>query len=775
MNKIFIKIYPLFILLGLWFAFSYPFFLQHKIPFPTTYQVSHFAPWDAYKKNWGPIKSEAFPDVITQMYPWKYLTIKIEKTDHIPFWNPYSFAGAPLLANFQSAALSPFNLLFFIFTFPYAWSLLILFQPLLAGIFMYIFIREMGVGKIGSLISSTAFMFCGFITVWMPYGTLSMAAVFLPLILFSIYRSFKKTSIIYLVILALGVCFSIFSGHFQTSLYVLLFSFLFFFYCSYLFKDKKKALIVLLAFIAGIFLSLPQILPSIEFYLYAPRSDNFLHGGGIPFYYLITVFAPDFFGNPVTRNDIFGNYAEWASFVGVIPFILSLLGLTFKKRNIAQFFTFTAIIFTILALATPLQYIIQALKLPVISTSNPPRIIILASFSLAVLAGFGTEKLSSFMRDKKIKQIVVIYSILSAIIIVAFIALMVSHAGVEMVHVSEHNIVLPLALLLVSGFAILATTVLNKKKLIPFVLIFLLILTLIDSLRFAQKWMVFDSQSLLYMNTPVIDEIQKIKGNGRIYGNLEVGVVDDYYGLSSLEGYDPLYSEKYGEFIATASTGKITKSRRSVVFLGRRGLYADRVLNLLGVTLFFEPKADVGQGWAFPVWDKPQYKNVYGDEKIELFKNTKALARVTLFSSYRVASGKKALSLFYSPHFNYKHVLLLDRKPTLIPDLHAIGSGKIVLYSPDKIKISVNTNGSQLLFLSDSYYPGWSASIDGINTPIMKADYAFRAISVPKGKHTVIFEYKPRSFLYGVGFAFLGVIMLIGEWIVLHKSKAYPV
>lgn len=55
------------------------------------------------------------PDVTTQIYPWKKLTIDTYKSGYIPVWNPYSFSGNPQLANFQTAVFSPFNILFLYF------------------------------------------------------------------------------------------------------------------------------------------------------------------------------------------------------------------------------------------------------------------------------------------------------------------------------------------------------------------------------------------------------------------------------------------------------------------------------------------------------------------------------------------------------------------------------------------------------------------------------------------------------------------------------------
>ena len=135
------RVLPYLLIFVVWFIFSSPYFLKGLSPFPSDYQVNSFSPWSSYKELAGPVKNAAQPDLITQIYPWKNLVIEQWKAGQIPLWNPYSFAGTPLLANFQSAVFSPFNLLFFLpLKFIDSWSILVLLQPLFAGIFTYFFI-----------------------------------------------------------------------------------------------------------------------------------------------------------------------------------------------------------------------------------------------------------------------------------------------------------------------------------------------------------------------------------------------------------------------------------------------------------------------------------------------------------------------------------------------------------------------------------------------------------------------------------------------------------
>src|ERR1700704_897616 len=123
------RFWPVLFIFFIWFVFSSPYFFMGRVPFPSNYQHNAFDPWMGYGALLGAYKNGAMPDVITQIYPWKTFTIASLKQGTIPFWNPYSFSGTLHLANYQSAVLTPLNLLFFILPFTDAWSMLILFQP----------------------------------------------------------------------------------------------------------------------------------------------------------------------------------------------------------------------------------------------------------------------------------------------------------------------------------------------------------------------------------------------------------------------------------------------------------------------------------------------------------------------------------------------------------------------------------------------------------------------------------------------------------------------
>src|SRR5690242_14068273 len=93
--------FPLWIVLvGVWGIFSFPYFVRGDIPFPSKYLVTTFAPWSTTYAM--PVKSGSMPDVITQIYPWKHISVESLKRGALPLWNPYSFAGTVHAGNYQT-------------------------------------------------------------------------------------------------------------------------------------------------------------------------------------------------------------------------------------------------------------------------------------------------------------------------------------------------------------------------------------------------------------------------------------------------------------------------------------------------------------------------------------------------------------------------------------------------------------------------------------------------------------------------------------------------
>ena len=755
-KKIIHSYWPILFIVVIWLIFVHPYVFKNLVPFPSRYLVDFFPPWNNLYAH--PYKNGAMPDIITQIYPWKQLTIDSWKSGQIPGWNPYQFSGNPHLANVQSAAFTPFNLLFFVLSFIDAWSVLVLLQPFLAGLFMYLFMRSLKVNKYGSTLSSISFMFCGFIVSWMAYGTLAYTALYIPLLLYGINRYFEKGDLVSTVLISASVPLSFLSGHIQMSIYFLIIGFVYAFFSSWQNKSLNRFFVISFYMLIGLVISLPQLLPSISLYNQAIRSELFKNVEAIPLPYAITILAPDFFGNPVTRNDWYGHYAEWGGFAGVVGFIFA--GLTLCMRNKSKytvFFIALAFVTLLLALETPLASLIVSFKIPVISTSGTSRIIVLFSFAVSVLAGFGLDALLQSVKDKKqiLKTLMVYFSVIILLVLTVWLLiftgnlLFINEATSEHIAIAKRNFILPSTLLFGTVGAIMILYFIKNKLLYRVILTSLLLVASFDMLRFAMKWMSFDEREFVFPSLPVLEYMQKNIGIHRVYGPIGNEALLPF-GLQGIEGYDPLYIRRYGELIQTATDGVIRPPERSVVKLNNSGVYAKKLLDLLGVKYIFYSKGDGKGSWVFPFWNYEESINqtpVYRDTVYELYENKDVFNRAFIVHNYIVETDdQKIIDRMFSTETDLLSTVVLEKNPPLTLekcDIQEEDVVDIVSYTPNIISINLETDCPGILVLTDNYYPGWKAIVNETITPILRANYTFRAVEIPAGASRVVYSFNP--------------------------------
>jgi hypothetical protein len=85
----------------------------------------------------------------------------------------------------------------------------------------------------------------------------------------------------------------------------------------------------------------------------------------------------------------------------------------------------------------------------------------------------------------------------------------------------------------------------------------------------------------------------------------------------------------------------------------------------------------------------------------------------------------------------------------------------IARYESRRIEVKISSRQERFLVLSEIYYPGWIARIDGVETRIYRVNYALRGLAVPAGEHNVEFVYAPASFRNGAICACLGIMLLL--------------
>lgn len=169
-------------------------------------------------------------------------------------------------------------------------------------------------------------------------------------------------------------------------------------------------------------------------------------------------------------------------------------------------------------------------------------------------------------------------------------------------------------------------------------------------------------------------------------------------------------------------------------------------------------------------------RQTFSSEQAPLFiyENTTVLPRAYLVGKHEVIGNDlDALTRLRRGDFDPHQAVLLNAAPESTPVPDSAAQATLVKYSLHEIVVETQSSSPQILVLSDNYYPiGWHAYLDGQPVKTLLANYAFRGVEVPDGKHRVEFRYASRAFATGTGLS-LGALAVIAALLIIgwRKSK----
>jgi uncharacterized membrane protein YfhO len=83
-------------------------------------------------------------------------------------------------------------------------------------------------------------------------------------------------------------------------------------------------------------------------------------------------------------------------------------------------------------------------------------------------------------------------------------------------------------------------------------------------------------------------------------------------------------------------------------------------------------------------------------------------------------------------------------------------------HAAGRVAIRTSADAAAWLVLTDAWFPGWRAWVDGREQPVARANYGFRAIWLPAGRHEVEFRYRPRSLTWGAALSLGAAVFAVG-------------
>jgi len=737
----------------------------------------------------------------TQFVPWWKWSFDVLLSGHLPLWNPLVGMGAPLIANYQSALFYPPNLVYFLFYLlggisSLAWSqaLVLTGHLIFAAVGMSILTRRLGFGKLAQTVSGLAFGLSGYYVAHAWFSSLNAAIAWFPwILLISLEMIIGKKKSTSRIKLGLVLGLQLLAGHAQTSWYSWLFITLWVGFWTWqvnlnggldtiqrISKVIKSWGYLALSIILGVGIAAIQLLPTAEYLLQSQRASSASFESTMTYslwpWRLLGLIAPNLFGSPVTSDFWgYGNYWEDSLYIGVLPFILAV-GILLKRKNFAQGKLFTQKkgnkILHLRSKITRLRFFLVVIILlsvllalgkntPIfpwlyhnIPTFNmfraPTRFSIWMIFSLTLLAGIGIENWNR-PEGRGLYWTRLGTAGAFAVSLGAGIgSYLLIDVGVDL----NATFVPAIAMAGLWGFGagVLSLTAPikgdEKKDKRTLWQLGVVIWVSVDLL--VAGWGLNPGISLDFYKVEPKNylEIKHLVGNGRMYLNPDDEYrirFEDYFrfesfesrmgwenlrstflpNLNMLEGipvinnYDPLVPARYSRWMDEIEV--IDYEIKNVL------------LNQMGVSVL-ERRSEV-EGLGIWLFLRDEY------------------SRVSWVPCGQFASDdESAWDLVFSGEIDLSNKVVLEGQgPIYLQDCNpSNGNPRIISEHPNEIVIIVDADSPGWLVLSDVWYPGWSVTVDGESTTIMRANYLFRSIAIPQGAHEIIFSYQPSSFIIGV-------------------------
>jgi hypothetical protein len=222
----------------------------------------------------------------------------------------------------------------------------------------------------------------------------------------------------------------------------------------------------------------------------------------------------------------------------------------------------------------------------------------------------------------------------------------------------------------------------------------------------------------------------------------------------------------------------------SVLILRRYDEFMDallqntRLLDLAGVKYILTARDEPKEWWHNTL------RKVYSEEGLNIYENLDVMPRAFLVHQAEVPGSDEAiLAQLISEEFDLSSSILLEDEGALArlesmargsPTAEGRDEVKIIEHKANRVVIETTSGQAGFLFLSDAYYPGWRARVDGQEETVYRADYLFRAVLVPPGLHTVEFTFDPVAFKIGLAVALTTVATLVAAAIVSGKKSQLP-
>ncbi|MGD0657669.1 MAG: YfhO family protein [Syntrophorhabdales bacterium] len=736
--------------------------------------------------------------------PPRFLWVKQAKSLSLPLWNPHNYSGIPLLATLQPGVLYPPHVLYLIAPFPVALDCLIMAHYFFCGFTAYLLLRHFDASPRAGFAGAATFMLSGYLLSLVSLPTHLFAVSWFPLVMLSFLKYLATARTRHVVLSALFLCMEFLAGAPEIAIVTVLVLIVTALCVSPPGKIPLFRRLAALGLLGVIFLLLSavQLVPFLEL-----ESLSIRRGGltvreaalwSLGFRDFIQFFVDDAFG--AFRNlDRYWQNQAWLKtiYMGIIPFVLSVFYFLSRDKRRPLFFAFM-LLSCVLALGGNIPLFRYLHRVPPFDAVRyPVKFISLFVLALSVTAGLGLDRLKAGIEGGDRRTGI-------AIRVLFFFGffLAVLWGFVSIFHGQAYRILDAWGFKPVSYNAI-EDNLHNIGRFLFFS--FLCCTLLLVSMRTGRTRLLYGLICLLVMDQFLANFGYYQTTPWRAYASspvlaepLSQGTPPDRYYLTA-EADKEFYGFPYNRAVVSpayaALFGLYTIGGSEVMKVAHQDAFCDLIKNSSSVEGAAGLFAAAGVRYVISLRET-------GDARFRLIRSISA-------ETVRVANRKETFQLYLYEYKGYqgriflagrgrflptdgeiakaltskepdpqKELILYGRK-TGVKDYGPVeGRAWLVACGANRIEAGYEADRDSFLYLSDTYYPGWKAYVDNKERPIYRANLAFRAIEVPKGRHDVVFAYTPRSFLLGLLLTLAGialcVVLLLRDRCRSHKRLALP-
>ncbi len=728
----------------------------------------------------------------------EFAATTLKTAGHIPLWNPYLMGGVPYVAGMAGDIFYPPSLLLrAIFPVDVAMSLAFALHLFFAGLFAYLFLRSWRLGFYAALIGGLAYMLSGFVASLAGAGhdgKLYIAAL-LPLVLWLVTLGVRDGFRWVWGVLALAIGFAVLSPHPQVLQYMLLTCGAFALYVAIAEMKGKRiernaaigrlalaAGAVLLGFLMGAI----QFLPVMEYTPWSPRAVGKGYEWAITYSFppeeLINTYLPQFSG---LLDAYWGrNFIHFHSeYIGAVVLVLAGAGLgAIRTRGFARFWrgAFSVALLWSLGGFTPFYHLVYALVPGSKFFRAPSTFFYIVSFCVAVFAALGVERIAA--REIGSRYLIG-WLIAGAVVVLLAVSGAFTNVGEVLADPSRAAMVEANAPAVTLGslrsllFVVLAAVVvlafLRGKLAFPLAAVTLLVLAAVDLWTINRHyWASSPPAKVVYAPNEITEYISRAnkEEQGRVFSIRrpftanaqpsdpfligdgfmvnDIRQVTGYHGnelgrYQALYGYGQDLQTQLGLVIGNPNFARLTNMKYVLTDLdslpvpGYRRLVGPARDNVGSTLYLFGAPGDNPPAWVTPVIAKAPDDAVFATVLDPRFDP----ATAALFDTSAKVNAVEVKQL-----------------PAPL-DIRA----SVTRYDPGHITVRLDkaAPAGAALMVSENYYPGWSATVDGKPAAIGRADFTLIGVELPAGSREIDLTYGSATYERGRAITVVALLLAI--------------